>query len=179
MLTADAPFAGPLTFEVGQGIGLWLCRKNRFGKVEPVRADSRGGHSFYGRSARRGSNLKISYVPQDASFCRASCPAMHAYAKSTSLFKAILRKAWLFAVQFEKRYGTVQRGPEEKCCWRKVYVNGRISTFGTSRSIILIFFADAAQTFAFRFGLTLIFVEHDQTFSSQNRDKDNSFVTKL
>lgn len=162
----------PLTFEVGQGDRLWLCGKNGSGKSSLLKL-IRGEDIPFTGEVRRGSNLKISYVPQDASFLSGE---LSGYARlceiDESLFKAILRKLGFLPGNSLKRIGSVQRGPEKKVLLAKsLCEQAHLYIWDEPLNYIDIFSRMQLEHLLSASALTLIFVEHDQTFSSQTATK--------
>ena len=159
---------GPLTFEVGQGDRLWLCGKNGSGKSSLLKL-IRGEDIPFTGEVRRGSNLKISYVPQDASFLSGE---LSGYARlceiDESLFTAILRKLGFSRVQFEKDMAQFSAGQKKKVLLAKsLCERAHLYIWDEPLNYIDIFSRMQLEHLLSASALTLIFVEHDQTFSSQ------------
>ncbi len=83
-------------------------------KIQHPEDDSGEKDSIHRRKAV-GTGIKISYVPQDASFLQGSLEDMALeYDLDESLFKAMLRKLDLERSQFDKDIGQYSAGQKKK-----------------------------------------------------------------
>lgn len=107
---------GPLSFEIRYGDRLALDGKNGSGKSSILKlVAGRGDIPEYRGNISIGSNLAVSYVPQDASFLKGSLSEFaEAQNIDESLFKTILRKMDFERVQFEKNMEDFSEGQKKK-----------------------------------------------------------------
>ena len=128
------------------------------------------GHSIdYLGIKERGSNLTISYVPQDTSRLRGTLSDF-AFSEhiDESLFKAILHKMGFQRQQFEKDITNFSEGQKKKaliakslCQQAHLYIWDEPLNFIDTYSRIQI------ENLLMQFRPTMIFVEHDKTFQNK------------
>ena len=103
-----------ISFTIEKGDRIALTGRNGSGKSSIIKLIC-GEDIPYAGSFERGSQLKISYVPQDTSFLQGN---LTEYASKNSidesLFKAILRKLDFSRVQFEKDMSDFSGGQKKK-----------------------------------------------------------------
>lgn len=152
-------------FTVERGDRIALCGKNGSGKSSVLRLICGADIAYTGRM-RRGSQLTISYVPQDTSFLRGN---LSDYARARnieeSLLKAILRKLDFSRVQFEKDMREFSGGQK-----KKVLIAGSLC----EKAHLLVWdeplnFMDVIsrmqiESLLLEFKPTILFVEHDRAF---------------
>ena len=171
--SAVVPFYGnkavcsPVTFEIMRGDRIALEGKNGSGKSSILKLLCGQPIEYRGR-IERGSNLTISYVPQDTSHLRGTL-ADFAVAHHTdeSLFKAILYKMGFDRQQFGKDMSNFSDGQKKKtliamslCQQAHLYVWDEPLNFIDIYSRIQI------ENLLKEFQATMIFVEHDKAFQN-------------
>jgi lincosamide and streptogramin A transport system ATP-binding/permease protein len=88
----------------------------------------------YEGNVYRGSQLKISYVPQEPSFLKGELNAfIEQRGVDETLMKTILRKMGFERSQFEKMMQDYSFGQKKKVLWQPVFAKKRICIFGMSR----------------------------------------------
>ena len=173
-LSDVVPFYGnnkvckPVTFDIMRGDRIALEGKNGCGKSSILKLLY--GHSIdYLGIIERGSNLTISYVPQDTSRLRGTLSDF-AFSEhiDESLFKAILHKMGFQRQQFEKDITNFSEGQKKKaliakslCQQAHLYIWDEPLNFIDTYSRIQI------ENLLMQFRPTMIFVEHDKTFQNK------------
>ena len=146
---------------------LALDGKNGSGKSSILKlVAGRGDIPEYRGNISIGSNLAVSYVPQDASFLKGSLSEFaEAQNIDESLFKTILRKMDFERVQFEKNMEDFSEGQKKKvllagslCQQAHLYIWDEPTNF------IDIYSRMQIQQLIEDFSPTMIFVEHDEAF---------------
>lgn len=158
----------PVSFTAEQGERIALCGKNGCGKSSILKL-------IYGESIAHdgvftmGSGLKISYVPQDASFLKGS---LSGYAEQCgideSLFRAILRKLDFSRIQFEKDMSDFSGGQKKKVLIaRSLCEQAHLYLWDEPLNFIDVFSRIQIEELLLKFKPTLIFVEHDGIFTQK------------
>ncbi|ATW27935.1 ribosomal protection-like ABC-F family protein [Candidatus Formimonas warabiya] len=153
-----------LTIERGDRIA--LCGKNGSGKSSVLKLIC-GEQITYAGSFRKGSQLKISYVAQDTGFLRGKLTE-YAYAMGIdeSLFKAILRKLDFSRLQFEKDLSDFSRGQQKKVLIAKsLCEQANLFIWDEPLNYIDVLSRIQIEELLFKYQPTILFVEHDRTFS--------------
>lgn len=155
----------PISFSIRQGERIALDGTNGSGKSsllklllkEPI---AHTGEVFL------GSGLKISYVPQDASFLSGTLSAFIAQnALDETLFKALLRKMDFSRVQFEKDMRDFSGGQKKKVLIAKsLCEQAHLYVWDEPLNFIDIYSRMQIETLLKTFAPTMIFVEHDRVF---------------
>ena len=115
---------------------------------------------------QRGSNLKISYVPQDTSFLNGN---LSDYAEKSaideSLFKAILRKLDFSRVQLEKDMADFSAGQKKKTLIAKsLSERAHILLWDEPLNFIDVISRMQIEDLLLECEPTILFVEHDSVF---------------
>ena len=170
-LSAVVPLYGsnevcaPVTFEILRGDRIALEGKNGSGKSSILKLLCGQPIEYCGR-IERGSNLIISYVPQDTAHLRGTLSDL-AFSEhiDESLFKAILHKMGFDKQQFGKDISNFSDGQKKKtliamslCQQAHLYVWDEPLNFIDIHSRIQI------ENLLKEFQPTMIFVEHDKAF---------------
>lgn len=154
-----------ITFDIRRGDRVALVGPNGSGKTSLIRLFSDTPPAFSG-TVEIGSGLKLSLVPQDASFLSG---APEAYARhrgiDVSLFFAILRKLGFSREQFEKDMASYSAGQKKKvliaaslCESAHLYIWDEPLNYIDLQSRMQI------EELLIKFAPTMLFVEHDRAF---------------
>lgn len=166
----------PVTFEICRGDRIALEGKNGSGKSSLLKLIC-GQDIPHSGTARMGSNLIISYVPQDASHITGM---LSDFAQNSnideSLYKAILHK-----MGFEKRHlckdmSEFSEGQKKKALIAKsLCEKAHLYVWDEPLNFIDIFSRIQIENLITEFNPTMIFVEHDKAFT----DKIATNILKL
>ena len=154
-----------VTFSIQQGDRIALCGANGTGKSSVLKLLC-GERIEHGGTLLLGSQLKISYVPQDASFLRGNLSDYAAqYEIDESLFKAILRKLDFARVQFEKDMADFSAGQKKKVLLaRSLCEQAHLHIWDEPLNYIDVFSRIQIENLLLDFRPTILFVEHDRVF---------------
>lgn len=154
-----------MSFTVEQGERIALAGKNGSGKSSLIKLIM--GESIpHTGEVNIASRLKISYVPQDASFLRGS---LDDYARECqielSLFKTILRKLDFSRVQFEKDMKDFSGGQKKKVLIaRSLSEEAHLYIWDEPMNFIDVLSRIQIEKLVREYRPTLLFVEHDRRF---------------
>ncbi len=157
-----------MSFSLEKGDRIALCGKNGCGKSSILKIIC-GDDIPYEGQLKISNGLKISYVPQDASFLRGG---LSDYAVirgiDESLFKAVLRKLDFSRVQFDKDMSDFSAGQKKKvliagslCEKAHVYIWDEPLNYIDVLSRIQI------EELLLEYAPVMIFVEHDSVFTEK------------
>jgi len=154
-----------VTFTIEQGDRIALRGKNGSGKSSILERILGQDISYLG-DFRAGSNLVISYVPQDASFLRGELvDFVKNHGLDESLFKAILRKLDFSRGQFEKDMSDFSAGQKKKTLIAKsLCEKAHLYIWDEPLNFIDVFSRMQIEELLLRFAPTILFVEHDGAF---------------
>ena len=154
-----------LTFAIKQGDRAAVCGKNGSGKSSLLERVL-GNDISYSGSFHVGSNLIISYVPQDASFLRGKLVDFaKIYGLDESLFKTVLRKLDFAREQFEKDMADFSDGQKKKTLIAKsLCEKAHLYVWDEPLNFIDVFSRMQIEELLLRFVPTILFVEHDAVF---------------
>lgn len=118
--------------------------------------------------------LKISYVPQNTDGLRGNLrDYAYEYGIDESLFKAILRKLDFSRLQFEKRIEEFSEGQKKKVLIaRSLCEEAHLYIWDEPLNFIDVFSRMQIEELLLNSCPTLLFVEHDQTFSGRIKTKE-------
>ena len=152
-------------FTVDQYDRIALCGKNGSGKSSLLKLLC-GENIEYSGDFRKGSNLVISFVPQDASFLEGGLTDFSAAHKlDESLFKAILRKLDFGREQFDKDMRDFSGGQKKKVLIAKsLCEKAHLYIWDEPLNYIDVFSRMQIEDILRSCRSTIIFVEHDRAF---------------
>lgn len=162
------PVFEPLTMTIEQGERTALIGVNGCGKSSLIRLIL-GDKLDYQGILRVGSGLKISYVSQNTSFLRGDLKELAREENlDESLFKAILRKLDFERVQFEKPMETYSEGQKKKVLIaRSLCQKAHLYIWDEPLNFIDIYSRMQIEKLLKEYHPTLLFVEHDQSFTDE------------
>ena len=160
-----APIFENLSFTVERGDRIVLQGPNGCGKSSILKL-LMGQNIPYTGSLRIGSNLSISYVPQDASDLRGT---LEDYAKQEgiedSLFKAVLSQLDVTAEQFAKDMAAFSAGQKKKVLLAASLCQPRhLHIWDEPMNYIDVISRMQLEQLLLKFKPTILFVEHDKRF---------------
>ncbi|ONI47627.1 Lsa family ABC-F type ribosomal protection protein [Candidatus Epulonipiscium fishelsonii] len=129
----------------------------------------------------KGSQLKISYVPQDTSFLKGDMKTfVHANGIDESLFKSILRKLNFSREAFDKQLEELSGGQKKKVLIAKsLSEKAHIYIWDEPLNFIDILSRQQIENLILAYKPTMIFVEHDQLFCERIATKILNLDKKL
>lgn len=153
------------SFTVKQGDRMAILGRNGSGKSSILKLVMGEDIPFAG-DLRRGSQLKISYVPQDTSFLRGD---LRSFARNEgideSLFKTILRKLDFSRIQFEKDMSEFSAGQRKKVVIaRSLCQRAHLYVWDEPLNYVDVLSRMQIEELLLNYAPTMIFVEHDQLF---------------
>lgn len=158
----------PVTFTVNQGDRIALSGKNGSGKSSVLKLMTGDPLEFTGQM-HKGSQLKISYVPQDTSSLSGS---LSSYAKSCGIdesqLKAILSKMDFSQAQLEKNMEDFSQGQKKKTLLaRSLCEQAHLYIWDEPLNYVDVFSRMQIEELLLAFEPTMIFVEHDEAFTEK------------
>ncbi|MFC4597739.1 ribosomal protection-like ABC-F family protein [Cohnella hongkongensis] len=159
---------GDVSFAIEQGERIALTGANGSGKSSILKLVC-GEKLEYEGNLRLGSQLAISYVPQDTSDLRGG---LTEYARSfgidESLFKSILRKLDFARVQFEKDISSYSGGQKKKVfIARSLCERAHLHVWDEPLNFVDVISRMQIEELLLEHSPTLLFVEHDSEFYSR------------
>ena len=158
-----------ISFEVNQGDRIALCGKNGCGKSTILKFINGNDKIKSTGNFEKASNLKISYVSQDTSYLKCT---LSDFEKSEnideSLFKTILRKLDFSRTHFEKDISDFSGGQKKKVLIAKsLCEQAHLYLWDEPLNFIDILSRIQIEDLILKFRSTILFVEHDKTFSEK------------
>lgn len=155
-----------VSFSIEQGDRIALYGRNGSGKSSILKL-IRGEQIIYTGSFRKGSRLKISYVSQNTAFLRGNLADYAAIVGiDESLFKAILRKLDFSRLQFEKDISNFSGGQKKKVLIAKsLCEQAHLYIWDEPLNYIDVLSRIQIEELLLEYQPTILFVEHDKTFS--------------
>ena len=154
-----------VNFEVRRGERICLRGRNGCGKSSILKMIL-GEKIPYTGEMQVGTGIKISYVPQDASFLQGSLEDMALeYDLDESLFKAMLRKLDLERSQFDKDIGQYSAGQKKKVLLaRSLCQRAHLYIWDEPLNYIDVLSRIQIEQLLMAYKPAMIFVEHDAAF---------------
>ena len=161
----DREINSPVSFTIQRGDRIFLDGVNGAGKSSLLKLLLGEGIDYSGQLIR-GSNLKISYVPQDTSFVKGS---LMDYARSRgideTLFLTILQKMGFMRVQFEKDMAEFSAGQKKKVLLAaSLSEKANLYVWDEPLNYIDIYTRRQLEKLIMEYQPTMIMVEHDKAF---------------
>lgn len=155
-----------LSFVVNQSDRVALRGKNGSGKSSIIKILT-GGLSNYEGSVYMGSNLNISYVPQDTSFLKGSFSDFITNENiDESIFRTLLAKLDMDSDDFSKSLEELSEGQKKKVLIAKsLSESAHIYIWDEPLNFIDVYSRIQIEELIKEFKPTLIFVEHDFMFN--------------
>lgn len=172
-LYEDKCVCSPQTFDIKRGERIALEGKNGSGKSSLLKL-LRGLPIEHNGKIEIGSNLIISYVPQDSSNLRGRLSDYACLENiDESLFKAILHKMGFEQRQFDKNMEDFSEGQKKKTLIAKsLCEQAHLYVWDEPLNYIDIYSRVQIEKLLSEFQPTMIFVEHDKAFQ-------NAIATKI
>lgn len=158
----------PVTFEIKRGERIALEGKNGSGKSSLLKLLC-GQQIEHSGTIEIGSNLIISYVPQDASHLQGTLTDFaFLHSIDESLFKAVLNKMGFDKRQFEKNMADFSDGQKKKTLIAKsLCEQAHLYVWDEPLNFIDIYSRMQIENLLNEFQPAMIFVEHDKAFQKK------------
>ncbi len=156
-----------VSFVIQAGDRIALCGENGTGKTSLLKLICGEEIPFKG-ALKKGSGLKISYVPQDTSYLMGNLTDFAREGNiDESLFKTILRKFDFPRVQFEKDMRDFSAGQKKKALVaRSLCEQAHLYVWDEPLNYVDVISRMQIEELLKEFAPTVLFVEHDSAFSS-------------
>lgn len=166
------PVCGPLTFDVIQGEKTALCGKNGCGKSSLLKLLT-GNPIPYKGTFRTAAGLIISYVPQESGFLKGTLRHLAEHRGiSETLLLTILRKMDFSRAMFEKDIETYSAGQLRKVLLAaSLCEKAHLYIWDEPLNYIDLYSRIQIEEMLKESGITLLFVEHDSTFTDRIADR--------
>ncbi|PYI54071.1 ribosomal protection-like ABC-F family protein [Paenibacillus flagellatus] len=161
----EQPACEEVGFTIERGERVALAGPNGSGKSSVLKLIC-GEPIRYTGTFRKGSQLKVSYVPQDTSHLQGDLSDYAAaYGIDESLFKSILRKLDFSRTQFEKDMSAFSGGQKKKVLIaRSLCENAHLHVWDEPLNFVDILSRMQIEELLLDYSPTLLFVEHDSEF---------------
>lgn len=159
------PVCSHITFSIEKGDRIALTGGNGTGKSSLIRLICGKAVPFAG-TMEVGSQLRISYVPQDTSSLSGDLSdCARQWEIDESLFKAILRKLGFARVQFEKDMREFSAGQKKKVLLAKsLCEQAHLYIWDEPLNYVDVISRLQIEELLLKFQPTILFVEHDKIF---------------
>lgn len=160
------PLFTPLTLELHAGDRIALTGKNGCGKSSILRLLTGELIPFQGNYTI-ASGLKISYVPQDTSFLKGTIPDFAEKENiNEALFKTVLAHFGMPCSQFEQHMEVFSEGQKKKVLLASsLCQEAHLFLWDEPLNFIDIFSRMQLEELLLKYKPTLLFIEHDHTFT--------------
>ena len=157
-----------MSFDIRQGDRIAVNGQNGSGKSTLLKLIC-GQDIKHTGNINIGTNLKISYVPQDTSDLKGSLTDYSSfYGIDDSLFKTILRKLDFERIQFEKKIEEFSEGQKKKVLIaRSLCEKAHLYIWDEPLNYIDIISRMQIEELLLKYTPTMIFVEHDSAFQEK------------
>ena len=155
----------PISFEVDDGDRIAIIGKNGIGKSSILKLII-GKEIQYTGELKKISNLKISYVSQDTEYLNGNLKSFAQENKiDESIFKAMLVKMGLTKYDFDTNIQDMSEGQKKKVLIAKsISEQANIYIWDEPLNYIDILTREQIEDAILNYNITIIFVEHDETF---------------
>lgn len=164
----EKPVCHPVSFHIRKGDRIVLEGKNGSGKSSILKLLA-GESKTYTGIVDRGTNLRISYVPQDTSWLRGSLSAFAVKNQiEESLLKALLRKLDFDRVQFEKDMSEFSSGQKKKVLLAKsLCEKAHLYVWDEPLNFVDLYSRMQIEALIREYKPTMVLVEHDKAFREE------------
>lgn len=158
----------PVSFSIKRGDRIAIEGKNGSGKSSLLKLLC-GQNIEHSGDIKIGSNLVISYVPQDTSFLCGTLKGLAVESKiDESLFKSILQKMGFDKRQFDKDISEFSGGQKKKTLIAKsLCESAHLYVWDEPLNFIDVFSRIQIEELLTEFKPTMVFVEHDKAFQDK------------
>ncbi len=155
----------PISFEVDDGDRIAIIGKNGIGKSSILKLII-GKEIQYTGEFKKINNLKISYVSQDTEYLNGNLKSFAQENKiDESIFKAMLVKMGLTKYDFDTNIQDMSEGQKKKVLIAKsISEQANIYIWDEPLNYIDILTREQIEDAILNYNITIIFVEHDETF---------------
>ena len=155
-----------VSFSLNRGDRIALSGKNGSGKSSLLKLICGEAVDYSGRLFV-AKGLKISYVPQDASFLSGNLSEFaEMHGVEEAVFKSTLRKLGFFRLQFEKDIADFSGGQKKKVLLAKsLCEQAHLYVWDEPLNFIDILSCMQIEALVLKYSPTLLFVEHDSAFA--------------
>lgn len=159
------PISSPISFTIQRGDRIALDGRNGSGKTSLLKCLI-GEKLTYDGMVRIGSELKISYVPQDTSELSGTLSKfIAANDVDEHMFKGMLRYMGVEGIQFEKEIQSYSDGQKKKILMAKSLCDrAHLYIWDEPLNYIDIYSRLQIEELILKFEPTMVFVEHDEAF---------------
>ncbi|HBH96074.1 MAG TPA: ABC-F type ribosomal protection protein [Ruminococcaceae bacterium] len=171
---SEKPLFENLSFEINMGDRIWLKGKNGSGKSTLIRLMLEASEGICQNGLiEKGSGLKISYVPQDASGLKGRLSDYaREYDIEDSLFKAILSKLDFSDLRFDRKIEDMSQGQKKKILIaRSLCEKVHLHIWDEPMNYIDVISRMQIEEMLLEYKPTVLFVEHDGAFGEKIANK--------
>jgi lincosamide and streptogramin A transport system ATP-binding/permease protein len=161
-----------ITFDIEKGDRLALQGRNGSGKSSIIKMIM--GESIpHTGTFEKGSNIIISYVPQDSSFLKAACLTLQQNTASTRASLRQSSESWIFSrSQFDKNMQDFSGGQKKKVLIAKsLCEKAHLYIWDEPLNFVDVISRMQIEELLLSFNPTILFVEHDRVFCEKIANK--------